>query len=160
MKINLSRIDDRLIHGQVTTVWTREANAERIIVISDEVAKDEMRKTLLKQAAPPGVKVNIVDVDKAVRVYNNPKYADTTVFLLFVNPIDVLNVVKAGLPLKEINIGGMAYRDGRKQITKSISVSEEEIKAFKELNDLGVYLDLRVVYSDSSQDFMNKLKEI
>ncbi|EKN3489288.1 PTS sugar transporter subunit IIB, partial [Yersinia enterocolitica] len=51
MKINLARIDDRLIHGQVTTVWAKEAKAGRIIICSDDVYNDEIRKTLLKQAA-------------------------------------------------------------------------------------------------------------
>ena len=70
MKINLVRIDDRLIHGQVATVWSKEANAQRIIICSDEVAKDQIRKTLLLQVGPPGVKVSVVDVAKAVRVYS------------------------------------------------------------------------------------------
>ena len=60
MDIRLVRIDDRLIHGQVATVWTRLSKAERIIVISDEVARDHLRKTLLRQVAPPGVKVNVI----------------------------------------------------------------------------------------------------
>lgn len=62
MEIRLARIDDRLIHGQVATVWTKETQVERIIVISDDVAKDEVRKTLLTQVAPPGVKASVVDV--------------------------------------------------------------------------------------------------
>ena len=78
MKINLVRIDDRLIHGQVATVWSKEANAQRIIICSDEVAKDKIRKTLLVQVGPPGVKVSVVDVAKAVRVYNNPKYGQSS----------------------------------------------------------------------------------
>ena len=65
MKINLVRIDDRLIHGQVATVWSKEANAQRIIICSDEVAKDQIRKTLLLQVGPPGVKVSVVEVAKA-----------------------------------------------------------------------------------------------
>ena len=86
MKINLVRIDDRLIHGQVATVWSKEANAQRIIICSDEVAKDQIRKTLLLQVGPPGVKVSVVDVAKAVRVYNNPKYEKDTVFFLYTCP--------------------------------------------------------------------------
>lgn len=70
MEIRLARIDDRLIHGQVATVWTKETQVERIIVISDDVAKDEVRKTLLTQVAPPGVKASVVDVQKGIRVYN------------------------------------------------------------------------------------------
>jgi PTS system, mannose/fructose/sorbose family, IIA component len=45
MVIGLARIDDRLIHGQVATRWTKETNVTRIIVVSDEVAADTVRKT-------------------------------------------------------------------------------------------------------------------
>ncbi len=55
MVIALARIDDRLIHGQVATRWTKETQVKRIIVVSDDVAKDQVRSTLLKQVAPPGV---------------------------------------------------------------------------------------------------------
>lgn len=76
MIITLARIDDRLIHGQVTTVWSKKSKADRIIIVDADVYQDDIRKTLLKQACPPGMKVNIVNVAKAIAVYNNPKYAD------------------------------------------------------------------------------------
>ena len=85
MKINLVRIDDRLIHGQVATVWSKEANAQRIIICSDEVAKDQIRKTLLLQVGPPGVKVSVVDVAKAVRVYNNPNMKGHSILLIYMS---------------------------------------------------------------------------
>lgn len=97
MKIGLARIDDRLIHGQVATRWTKETNVNRIIVVSDEVAADKMRSTLLKQVAPPGVTAHVVDVEKAIRVYNNPQYAKDRVMLLFTNPTDVVRLVEGGV---------------------------------------------------------------
>ncbi len=113
MKIGLTRIDDRLIHGQVATRWTKETNVQRIIVVSDEVANDHVRKTLLTQVAPPGVTAHVVDVDKMVRVWNNPKYGQDRVMLLFTNPTDVLRVVEQGVDIKTVNIGGMAFRQGK-----------------------------------------------
>lgn len=159
MKIKLARIDDRLIHGQVATVWAKEAKAERIIVVSKEVVEDEIRKTLVKQAAPPGIKVNIVDPEKAEKVYNNPKYANDTVFYLFTNPMEVLELVRLGVPIESINIGGMQFKTGRTQITKAVSVNETEAKAFHALKELGVELDLRVVATDPKGNFEEKLKE-
>lgn len=159
MDIRLARIDDRLIHGQVATVWAKEAGAERIIVVSKEVNEDTIRKTLVKQAAPPGIKVNIVDVEKAVKVYNNPKYATDTVFYLFTNPTEVLEMVQAGVPLQSINIGGMQFKTGKVQITKAISVNDQDIQAFKQLKEQGVELDCRVVATDSKLDFEAKLNE-
>lgn len=160
MKINFSRIDDRLIHGQVATVWSKKANAKRIIVCSDEVADDDVRKMLLKQAAPPGIKVNVCSIEKAVKVYFNPVYENETVFYLFTNPTDVLRMVKQNVPIQSLNIGGMAFRNGRKQITKAVSVGKEDVDAFKALNQLGVKLDLRVVDSDSPVDMMKKIENI
>ncbi|MBP9479236.1 MAG: PTS sugar transporter subunit IIB [Sebaldella sp.] len=159
MKINLARIDDRLIHGQVTTVWSKEANANRIIIVSKEVDNDEIRKTLVRQAAPPGIKVNVVDVEKAVRVFNNPKYENDTVFYLFTNPSEVLELVENGVPLKKINIGGMSFKNGKTQLTKAVSVNEEDVTAFRKLKKVGVELDLRVVISDPQVDFEKKLNE-
>ncbi|EUJ46968.1 mannose/fructose/sorbose PTS transporter subunit IIB [Listeria riparia] len=149
MDIRLARIDDRLIHGQVATVWTKETKVERIIVCNDDVAKDEIRSTLLKQVAPPGVKSSVVDVEKAIRVYNNPKYETTPAMLLFTNPTDVLRMVEAGVPIKTVNIGGMAYREGRTQITNAVSVGPEDITAFRALNDKGIELEIRKVAADS-----------
>lgn len=159
MEIRLSRIDDRLIHGQVATVWAKEAGAGRIIVVSQEVDNDQIRKTLVKQAAPPGIKVNIVNVEKAVKVYNNPKYAEETVFYLFTNPEEVLEMVDAGVPIKSINIGGMQFKAGRTQVTKAVSVDAGDAAAFRALVARNVELDLRVVATDAKGDFEAKLKE-
>ncbi len=160
MKINLARIDDRLIHGQVTTVWAKEAKAGRIIICSDDVYNDEIRKTLLKQAAPPGIKVNIVNIEKAVAVYHNPNYINDTVFYLFTNPTDVLRLVDQGVKIDVINIGGMAFKHGKTQLTKAVSVDQNDINAFYALAERGVHLDLRVVTSDTDVDVIKKLREL
>ena len=154
MKINLVRIDDRLIHGQVATVWSKEANAQRIIICSDEVA------TLLLQVGPPGVKVSVVDVAKAVRVYNNPKYEKDTVFFLYTCPQDVLRMAEAGVPIKSVNIGGMAFKTGKTQITKAVSVDESDIAAFKKLHEMGIELEIRPVATDKKVDLMSKIEGI
>ena len=89
MDVRLVRIDDRLIHGQVATVWAKETGIERIIVVSDTVAKDELQKFLLIQAAPPGVKANVVPVDKMFEVFYNVLFINTKVMLLFTYPQDI-----------------------------------------------------------------------
>jgi len=160
MIIGLARIDDRLIHGQVATVWTKESRVSRIIVVSDEVAKDTVRKTLLTQVAPPGVKASVVDVDKAIRVYNNPKYEKDRVMLLFTNPTDVLRVVEGGIDIKSVNIGGMSYKEGKTMITNAVSVDEKDIEAFKKLHERGIELEIRKVASDNKVDIMPLLKKL
>lgn len=154
MIIGLARLDDRLIHGQVALVWTKEANVSRIIVVSDEVSKDHLRSTLLKQAAPPGVLASIVDVEKAVRVFNNPKYAKDRVMLLFTTPIDVERTIKAGIPIDSLNIGGVSYKEGKKKLTKAIFLSQAEADSLKRLGDNGVELDVRIIVNDPKEDMI------
>lgn len=154
MIIGLARLDDRLIHGQVALVWTKEAKVNRIIVVSDEVAKDNLRSTLLKQAAPPGITASIVDIAKAVRVFNNPKYAMDRVMLLFTTPLDVERVIEAGIPLDVLNIGGVSYKEGKKKLTKAIFLNIEEANSLKRLADSGVVLDVRVLVNDSKENMI------
>ncbi len=159
MIITLARVDDRLIHGQVTTVWAKGSNAERIIIVSDEVFEDQIRTTLLKQAAPPGIKVNIVSVTKAAAVFGNPRYADEKVFLLFTTPLEVVRLIESGVEVKTLNIGGMQFRDGKTQLNKAVFVTEDDARAFYRLRALGVELDLRVLKSDPPADIIAKIRE-
>ena len=158
MKIALARIDDRLIHGQVVTVWSKETKCQRIIVCNDDVANDEIRRTLLTQVAPPGVQSSVVGIDKAIRVINNPKYENDIALLLFTNPTDVLRLVEAGIDIKTVNIGGMSFKEGKTQLTAAVSVNDEDIKSFKSLNDKNIELEIRKVASDS-KSFIMKLIE-
>lgn len=148
MKIVLARIDDRLIHGQVATVWSKETKCERIIVCNDHVANDPIRKTLLVQVAPPGIKVSVVEIEKAIRAYKNPKYESDRVLFLFTNPTDAVKMVEGGVDIKSVNIGGMAFREGKTMLTNFISIDEEDIKAFLKLKERGVELEIRKVPAD------------
>ncbi|MEJ5071148.1 PTS mannose transporter subunit IIAB [Enterobacter ludwigii] len=160
MVIGLARIDDRLIHGQVATRWTKETNVTRIIVVSDEVAADTVRKTLLTQVAPPGVTAHVVDVAKMIRVYNNPQYAGDRVMLLFTNPTDVERIVEQGVKITTVNIGGMAFRQGKTQVNNAISVDEKDIEAFKKLNARGIELEARKVSTDQKLKMMDLISKV
>ncbi len=157
MNIVLTRIDDRLIHGQVATIWAKETKCNRIIVVSDEVANDNLRKTLLVQVAPPGVKANVITIDKMIEIHNNPKYDSFKALLLFTNPTDVLRVVEGGVDIKSVNIGGMSFKEGKKQITSAVSVDDKDIESFKKLNEKGIELEIRKVSSDAKTDLMSKI---
>ena len=160
MVIGLARIDDRLIHGQVATRWTKETNVTRIIVVSDEVAADQVRKTLLTQVAPPGVTAHVVDIAKMLRVYNNPKYAGQRVMLLFTNPTDVERLVEGGVNITSVNIGGMAFRQGKTQVNNAVSVDEKDIEAFKKLNARGIELEVRKVSTDQKLKMMDLIGKV
>ena len=159
MNIVLARIDDRLIHGQVATVWSKATNCQRIIVCDDDVANDKIRATLLKQVAPAGMKRHVVTLDKAIRVYNNPKYENERCLLLFTKPASVLYLVEHGVDIKSVNIGGMSFHEGKKQVSSAVSVDQEDIDAFNKLHEKGIELEVRKVDTDKKQDMMDLLKK-
>lgn len=154
-QICLVRIDDRLIHGQVVTRWTKDTRVTRIVVPSDEVAGDHVRKTLLTQVAPPGVTAHVVDIDKLIRVLNNPRYAQDRIMLLFTNPTDVDRAVERGMRITSVNIGGMAFRQGKTQVTNAVSVDQQDIAAFRRLHARGIELEVRKVAGDPRLSMMD-----
>ena len=103
---------------------------------------------------------HVVGVDKAVRVINNPKYENDIVLLLFTNPTDVLRLVEAGIDIKTVNIGGMSFKEGKTQLTGAVSVNDEDIKAFKALNDKNIELEIRKVASDSKSYIMPLIEKM
>lgn len=157
MEIKLVRIDDRLIHGQVATVWSRESACNRILVVNDDIAKDELRKTLLKQVAPPGVKSNVITVKKMTQIVKDPRFNEFKALVLFTNPTDVLRMVEGGVKISSVNIGGMSFKEGKKQITSAVSVDDKDIESFKKLNELGIELEIRKIAKDSKQYIMDKI---
>ena len=157
--IRLVRIDDRLVHGQVATVWAKRLDIQRILVVSDAVTKDNLRKTLLQQAAPPEIKVNVITVAKMIEIYSNPLFDNVRVILLFTNPVEVAKVIKAGIYFPSVNIGAMSYTTGKKMISNTVAVDKEDLVAFKFLNTIGIELEIRKVITDTKQNLMDILKK-
>jgi PTS system mannose-specific IIB component len=153
LKINLVRIDTRLLHGQVATAWTPDSKADRIIVVSDNVAKDEMRRTLIEQAAPPGVHANVVPIKKFIEVAKDPRFGGTHAFLLFETPQDALAIVEAcpGL-ITNINVGSMAHSTGKTMLNSVLSADKADVAAFEKMRSAGVTFDVRKVPNDSKSD--------
>ena len=154
----LARIDTRLLHGQVATNWTKATHPNRIIVVSDSVSKDELRKKLIEQAAPPGVRAHVIPLDKLVQVYNDPRFGDTKALLLFETPQDALAVIEKGVEIPELNIGSMAHSVGKVQINNVLSLDQEDVEVYKKLHDLGVKFDVRKVSNDSPSDLFKLIE--
>jgi len=158
IKFVLARIDTRLLHGQVATNWTKATQPNRIIVVSDTVSKDELRKKLIEQAAPPGVRAHVIPLNKLVEVYNDPRFGDTKALLLFETPQDALAVIEKGVEIPELNVGSMAHSVGKIQINNVLSVDQDDVETYKKLRDLGVKFDVRKVSNDSPSDLFKLIE--
>lgn len=159
LKINLARIDTRLLHGQVATAWTPASKANRIIVASDTVAKDDLRKQLIKQAAPGGVKANVVPVSKLVEVSKDPRFGNTQALILFETVQDALRAVEGGVQIEELNVGSMAHSTGKTMVNNVLSMDKDDVAAFEKLQQLGVAFDVRKVPNDSKKNLFELIKK-
>lgn len=156
----LARIDSRLLHGQVATGWTKAVNPTRIIVVSDAVAKDNLRKNLIQQAAPPGVKAHVVPVNHMIELAKDDKhFGGQRALLLFENPQDVLRAVEGGVPLETINVGSMAHSPGKVQPNRTLAFDQNDIDTFMKLKKAGLKFDVRKVPSDSKENMDEIIKK-
>jgi PTS system N-acetylgalactosamine-specific IIB component len=151
--ILLTRIDNRLIHGQVGVTWSNHLGVNLILVANDKVAKDEVQQNLMDMVVPDVVATRYFTLEKTINVIHKASEAQK-MFLVCKTPQDVLTLVKGGVPIKKVNIGNMHYQEGKEQIASTVSVDESDKETFKELNRLGVELDLRRVPDEKGVDIM------
>jgi mannose/fructose/sorbose-specific phosphotransferase system IIB component len=159
MEIQLIRIDDRLIHGQVVVGWVKTLQTECLVVVSDAIAANTMQKTLMEMAVPPELKVRFYTIEEAAKVVAE-KRENLKSLLLFSNPADVLAFAIHGAPLASVNIGGMHFCEGKRQVGKIICVNDEDVEAFRKLKQKGVELEVRAVPGDPRTPLENFLPEI
>lgn len=142
------RIDDRLIHGQVATLWTNELSITRIMVVNNEVAANEVQKTMLRIAAPSNVSTSLISEEKAVTNIKGGKYKGQRVLMIVKDPETIIRLIDSGLDIKKINIGNMSTRENTHHIKPSVSITPEEEKAFHQLLDRGVEITAIMVPTD------------
>ena len=159
IKFVLCRIDTRLLHGQVATTWTKMTSPDRIIVVSDNVAHDDLRKSMIEQAAPPGVKAHVVPIQKMIDVAHDPRFGATKAMLLFETPQDLLRAVEGGVDIKEVNLGSLAHSVGKVVCTNAVAMGPEDVETFQKLIDRGITFDVRKVPADSPEPMDNVMKK-
>lgn len=158
MPIIHARVDERLIHGQVATVWTNSLGAQRIMVVNDVAVKDQMQIGALKMAKPAGIKLSILSKRKAVEKILANHYEDEKVFLITKDITDMAYLIDNGIPLKSFNVGNMSQKEGSKAIKKSVSVTDDDITTIKRLIDEGIEITAQMIPSESNESILNFIK--
>lgn len=155
--ILLTRIDNRLVHGQVGVTWTNTLGANLVVVANDEAASDPVQQNLMEMVLPDTVGIRFFTIEKTIRIIG--KAAPHQKILLVVKtPQDALKLVKGGVPIKEINVGNLHFAEGKKQLSATVSVDQNDIDIFRELDSLGIKLEVRGIPNESGKDMMDLLK--
>ena len=140
----LARVDDRLTHGEVVTAWIPTYKATRILIIDDDVAKDEFNVRVVKALAPAGTKVFVYTVEKASEKLMVPGVEGERLLLLAKTPTTFNRLIQNGVPLKEVNLGGAGIRGERKPFINNVALDPAEVTACEEMQKSGcrVYYQL------------------
>ncbi len=155
--IVLTRIDNRLIHGQVATQWCGSIGANLILVANDDVAANTFRQGLMDMAAPSYAQTRYWTIEKTISTIHRASDAQK-IFVVCETPSDVLKLVEGGVPIKKVNIGNMHMADGKRQVVTTVAVDDNDVAAFKKLQDLGVELEIRKVPQEGTEDISKLFK--
>lgn len=160
--IKMMRVDDRLIHGQVAVMWSKELGIQRIIVASNTIAANDIQVSALKMAAPAGVKAAILPIDKAVEILSDPRAQQMKILVISNNPEDLLKVAEKIEEKPVLNvanygrIGGGAL-SSKTKISESVYVTDHDRHVLEQIHALGIDIIHQPLPSDGRQDFMKLL---
>ncbi|MGA9193380.1 MAG: PTS sugar transporter subunit IIB [Anaerolineales bacterium] len=159
MEIALVRVDERLIHGQITMNWTRRVGANVILAANDDVVKDSLQSNLMKMAAPPGTKVEILSMADAAEKISGDAWPNGKLLILVRNPIDLVYLIEHGLDIEKANVGGVRKQGADIKLTKEVMATEDELAAWKKLDELGIDLQVQWLPGEGSTNLNNVLKK-
>ena len=155
--IVLSRIDDRLVHGQVMTSWSKATAANKFMVVDDEVSNDGLMKTVLKGVVPSNIKLGVFSIQKAKDRLVKGFKEDDRVILLVRTPLTILSLENEGIILPQLNIGGIGTRSDRETLWRNIAVTTEERAALKKIISNGTEVFIQITADDPKVDVGNLL---
>lgn len=151
--ITLLRVDHRLLHGQVAFSWTQYVGADCILIANDNVPEDELRKTTIKLAKPPSIKLVIKNINDAIESIKSGVTDKYHLFIVVESVNDAWRIASAVEGIKSINLGGIKAKEGSKNISKAINLLPEEIEQLQQLVGKGVEVEIRQVPNDRKQLF-------
>lgn len=151
MSLVLARVDQRLIHGIVVTQWAGATKAKRLMVVDDEVSKDEIQKSAMRMSKPAGTGMSIIDTETAINNFKAGKYDNHNVFMIVREPSTLVKLAENGVNIPKVNIGIMFDGEGKKTVKKMVSVSEEEIQDFKKLEAMNIPVTFHYVPGESEE---------
>lgn len=140
MPVILARVDDRMIHGQVTVGWSQQLHPDRILLASNEVAADPWQSRVYASSVPPEIKVSIFSIAEAVSHLGTEEFHAERIILLTASPGEMAELARLGAALAEVNIGGLHFSAGRKEMLSFVYVNRQDLKAMCRLLDQGIEL--------------------
>ncbi|AXE37655.1 PTS system mannose/fructose/N-acetylgalactosamine-transporter subunit IIB [Acidipropionibacterium virtanenii] len=154
------RIDDRLVHGQVSTLWVPHFHVQRLLIVDDAVAVDENRKAILRFACPPQCKLSIFDAAKAAEKLGRRIDEGINVMIVVASPIPLLRMAELGYPIPAVTAGNMSRRPGTEQLAGLVYASPEETAAFAALLEKGTRIGYQPMPTSRREDLSPAINQL
>lgn len=157
--IGLVRIDGRLLHGQVVTKWIQESGSNRVIIIDNKLVNDDFLRDVFLMAAPPGINVQIKSTEQAGDEWKKDQFGEGNILVLFKDPENVSDAIKAGFQISKLQVGNMGSSPGKKLVYKTVSLSKSDADILISIGNQGVDVYFQSLPEDRKlelQSVMNK----
>lgn len=158
-KIVLTRVDSRLIHGQVMTKWVNQVQANKIVIVSDELANDEFMKSIYLLSAPAGITVDCLTAADAVKSYKDDVFGEGRTLLLLPSLQVLESIFNAGVKVDSVQVGGLGGGPSRKVVFQNITLDDADAKVCEDLSAQGVSIVFQTIPEDAPQDVASILKK-
>ena len=145
MPVILARIDDRLIHGQVTVGWSEALRPDRIVLANNSIAADPWQSKVYASTVPPHIKVSILPVARAAAYLADPAHEQEKVLLLTGSPEEMSELVRLGVPVDEVNVGGLHFSAGKLEMLPFVYLDRQDLTALVRLIEMGATLSAQQV---------------
>ena len=153
-KIFLTRIDDRFIYAQDIEQWNEAVGSNLVLIVNDGIAADSRKWAPMRVAAPEGVWTRFFSVQRTIDVIHSATPRQW-ILIMVASPADALALVKGGVPITKISIGHMQAGEGKRPVTPAVAVDDEDVAALKELQELGIELEIRYLPSSDPDPIDN-----
>lgn len=161
-RVSLARVDERLVHGQVMTKWSKGMGTNAIFIVDDATANDPFMKTIFQSTGQrSGLKVDVFTVDKIVEKWNKDQFGKYVVILLFANIDTVVKAVEAGLEIEDLNLGGLVKKVPEQvQVNNAVSLSPKMIEQLDGLKEKGINIYIQTVPDSGKTSYEDARKTV
>ena len=136
--IILTRIDNRLVHGQVGVTWVSSVGANLLVVVDDEVSNDKLQQQLMSiTAKSSGIDIRFFSVDKTIRVIHKAS-SKQRIFMIVRTPDTARRLVEGGVPIDQLNVGNMHFSEGKEKLSTKVYVDQKDRDDLQAIKDKGV----------------------
>lgn len=147
-KIGLTRVDYRLVHGQVVVRWSKTVHTDRIVVVDDILCKDEMMMLVYKMAAPKNYKFSLLGTLDFIEKWEKGEFQEETLLVLFQSVESCYRAYEAGMQVESVQLGNCPKESGKTDVCKYIFLNEAEFGLLEKMKEGGVEIYMQNVPDD------------